>query len=643
MPIATNDAGETVFLDGDGQWKPAQTAVNPQTKETLAFDGREWSALPQRKPSTPAKGAMGYLDDAVRALANGATFGWADEIAAGGNALLGRGDYASNLEAEKARTEQVPSALRIPGEVAGAVGGAIAAAPALAPAAALTGISRLPALARSVMAGTAGGAAFGAGDADPGGRLEGAGKGAATGALVGYAAPYLIRGASIATDAVRNAVSPRANVAADLGRALTRDADTPAALAQRAADLALDRPGVATLADAGGENVRGLMERVAQTPGAGRTTVVPFITDRQQGQMARVASDLRGLTGTHKTAREAIEDTIARRAQAAKPLYDQAFQFDAATSPEVMQAWQATTATGWGRAALNSPTLKKTLQTEYGVQNVADAPLMVQIDAWKKTVDDAVSAAVRGGNANQARVLTVMRDRMLQVVDQANPAYASARNAWAGPSQYLDAVESGRNILSGKLSAEELKATLAKMSEAEREAYRIGAVSSIQARMGNDTAKLGDMTKYLRSPETRAKLAAIMPTEEAAQSWTRRLDFEIGASELAGRALGNSATARRLAERADADGIVGDLVLDALSGSGGVGFLRRILSAGPQRIRDTLRSRSDDLLARVLTDPQADLTNVLNRVRTGPRVASDRTSGTLSSGMNAAIADYRTR
>ena len=48
MPIATNDTGETVFLDRDGQWKPAPTAVNPETKETLAFDGTTWSPLKPR-------------------------------------------------------------------------------------------------------------------------------------------------------------------------------------------------------------------------------------------------------------------------------------------------------------------------------------------------------------------------------------------------------------------------------------------------------------------------------------------------------------------------------------------------------------------------------------------------------------------
>lgn len=47
MPLATNpQTGEVVFLDPQGQWLPAQTAVNPQTQEKLAFDGSSWAPVP---------------------------------------------------------------------------------------------------------------------------------------------------------------------------------------------------------------------------------------------------------------------------------------------------------------------------------------------------------------------------------------------------------------------------------------------------------------------------------------------------------------------------------------------------------------------------------------------------------------------
>lgn len=565
--------------------------------------------IAQRFPEqTRGKGVLGYIDDAVRSIASGVTFGYADEIAAKMNELTGLGgSYEQNVAQERARDVAIPSAIAIPGQIAGAVGSTLAAAP-LAGAAAGTRIaqaaSRLPQTLRYAGLGAVEGALAGSGAATEGNRLEGAASGAAVGAPVGALAPHVVRGVAAVGSGIKNAISPQANVAADLGRAIARDADTPLALQQRLAAMRADRPGVATVADVGGENVRGLVERVAQTPGAGRTQVIPALTERQQSQAFRITSDLRSLTGTAKSAKQAIDETIAERAAAAKPLYDDAFNFNARAVPEIVRTFDYVTSTGYGKAILNSGSLRKAIQTEYGIQDIKDAPLMVLIDAWKKQVDDQVGAAVKSGSSNTSRVLTRMRDNVLSVIDKYNPKYAEARNAWAGPSKYLDAVESGRSILSTKFDAEELTSSFAKMSQAEQEGFRIGAVSSIVAKMGNDGAKLADLTKYLRSPETRAKIAAIMPTPEAAKAWMRRLDFEVSASELTGRALGNSATARRLAEQQDAQNLVGDLVMDAITGASAPGLLRKVLGAGPKWLRDTLRSRADARLAEVLTNPQ---------------------------------------
>lgn len=67
MTIAVNpDTGAVQFLDTDGAWKPAQRAINPQTKEMMAHDGKDWVAVPAQ-----SKGVLGYIDDAVRSIASG--------------------------------------------------------------------------------------------------------------------------------------------------------------------------------------------------------------------------------------------------------------------------------------------------------------------------------------------------------------------------------------------------------------------------------------------------------------------------------------------------------------------------------------------------------------------------------------------
>jgi hypothetical protein len=296
------------------------------------------------------------------------------------------------------------------------------------------------------------------------------------------------------------------------------------------------------------------------------------------------------------------------------------------------------TQTGWGRAILNSTNVKRTLQTEYGVtETPGPQHLMPIIDAWKKAADDMIESATRTGDKNKARVISQMRDRVISVVDEANPAYKAARDAWAGPSRYMDAVERGRGIFTEP--AEEFAARFKSLPDAEKEAERIGAVSAIVARMGSDGAKLGDMTKYLRSPEMRGKISALMPNQEAAASWARRLEYETNSSEMTGRALGNSATARRLAEKQDAENLAADLVMDAMTGSP-QSFIKKVLGAGPKWLRDTMRSRADALLADTLTNPSAaaDLPRILQRAQNISAPVSDRVNAAAAVGGTEAIA-----
>lgn len=634
MPIAVDkEGGNVVYLDDQGQWSPAQTAMHPQTKKTVAFDGKDWvDVIP------PSRTAGQLAGDVGMSMANGATFGFAGEGMAAGQTALGMGKptYGENLADWQAREKEIPLGIKIPGEVAGGALATMAAAPVAGPAAAATGIAKIPAWLRYAGMGTLGGAAYGAGDAEPGQRLEGAGKGAAIGLAAGPAVASLGKTGR----EVYGAFAPQSNVTADLSRALTRDKDTPQALLQRFQDAQSIRPGVANALDVAGPNLSGLGERVANTPGAGLSVMAPALTGRQQGQLGRISSDLRGLTGTTQSATQAISDTMAQRAKAAGPLYDAAMNFNARNSPEIVNEFQRATSTGWGKSILNSQELKNNLQTEYGIKDVADAPLMVLIDAFKKQADAVVGQAIKKENGNMARIVGDMRDNLVKTVDQYNPAYAKARDAWSGDARYIDAINEGKSIFSTKVDAESLTAGLGAMGAADQEAYRIGAVGAIIGKMGNDPSKMGDMTKYLRSPEMRAKVAALMPDQAARDAWTQRLNFEITSSEVVGKSLGNSATARRLAQRDDADSIVGDLVMDAFAGSPPVSLVKRMIGLVPTNIRDTLRSKSDHILAELLTDPQSmqGLVRAMDRVSQRGTPPSVLRTNTAITGTNAGVA-----
>jgi hypothetical protein len=644
MPIATNPStGEVVYLDDKGAWAPAQTSVNPETREMLAYDGKAWSPVPA------SKGVMGYIDDAVRSIANGITFGWADEFAAKMDEVTGRGGgYSDNLKKEQARDAQIPVTIQLPGEIAGAVGTTVLTMPLAGVKALAAASSKIPQWMRFAGLGTVEGSVAGAGGATEDNRTGGAAMGAAIGAPLGAIAPSVVQGVTAAARGVRNAVAPQSGAVADVGRALVRDEMTPATFADRFMDSAAQRPGVATVADAGGENVRGLVERVAQTPGAGRTKVIPALTERQQQQATRISSDLRDLTGTERSAFQTTEEVISERATAATPLYQAAYDAGdfavwspglerLSSSPTVQDAMKGAVriwrdnAVADGFGALNPSAI---VDRNAGALKFLEGkvPVLPNLQFWdytKKIVDDQIGTAIRNGQDQKARTLTRLAGALRTELDNVVPDYRAARDAWAGPSAYLNAIDDGRKVMSKAMSADEFTATFRALTPSEQEAYRIGAISSIISKMGNDPAKLADMTKYLRAPEVRAKVAAMMPSEQSAQAWAKRLDFEVRSSELTGQALGNSATARRLAEQGDAKGIVGDLVLDSLlSGPSSVSFLRRVFTSGPRWLRDTLRSKTDKELADLLTNPDraADLPKILDRAARARQTGSARTA-----------------
>lgn len=431
-------------------------------------------------------------------------------------------------------------------------------------------------------------------------------------------------GAAGTARAAMSAASPRSVASADLSRALERDGDTPQAIIGRLRQARQVRPN-ATVADVGGENVRGLVERVAQTPGAGRQTVVPALTERQQGQLQRISGDLGVLLGNQRSALQAVDSAIAERAGASRPLYEAAYNAGdrALWSPELERLSSSPTVKAamggavniWrdnviadGFGAMNpGASVERGGQLEFLSGKVPVFPNLQFWDYTKRLLDDQVRVAVRAGENQKARTLTRLVTQLRNELDRVVPEYQPARSAWEGPTAYIESIEAGRNILATNESPEEMAANFAAMSDANKDGYRIGALSAIRAKMGNDAGKMADMTKYLRSPAMREKVATMMPTPEAAASWRRRLGYEVSSSELTGRALGNSATARRLAEREDADSLVGDLVRDAILHGPAGSFWWKAIMAAPTKLRDTLRSRTDRVLAEqtALPQPQA--------------------------------------
>jgi hypothetical protein len=233
-------------------------------------------------------------------------------------------------------------------------------------------------------------------------------------------------------------------------------------------------------------------------------------------------------------------------------------------------------------------------------------PVFPNLQFWdytKNSLDAMIANEIKedGTITKKGRDLTVIVQDLRNALDKEVPQYATARQAWAGPSGFIKAINEGRTI--NKLSAEELSAKLQGYeSDSEREAFRVGALTQVFKKMGETPTKLADLTRLVRSPEMRGKISALMPNAQAAAKWDRLLGFEIGSSEAVSQALKGSRTGRLLAEQQDAS-MMGELVMDAFTGTPAMSLFHKLFQGSIGRVRDTIRSRTDEEIAKILTRP----------------------------------------
>jgi hypothetical protein len=188
MPQYIQVNGETVeFPDNmsDTQIAAALKGNQSPVNTDLAsqIPGQSYKA-PAKQPEQPsfASSMFKKIDSAVRGMADTATFGLADELAAKADELRGKGTYAENLKQQRQRDAEGGLPM-LAGQVAGAFmspasglisKGAQAIAPALK-------------IAPEALSAAAQGAAYGAGSAEEGSRLQGAALGGVTGLGAGAA------------------------------------------------------------------------------------------------------------------------------------------------------------------------------------------------------------------------------------------------------------------------------------------------------------------------------------------------------------------------------------------------------------------------------------------------------------------------
>jgi hypothetical protein len=521
-----------------------------------------------------AKGLVSEFGPVKSAL-QGLSFGFSDEAEAGIKALLGKGTYEQNLASLQLAQEefqQESPGTAIATEIAGglplmALGGLGAmrgmqalqrTAPGIAQrvSPAMTGVTGAAAT------GAVGGGLAGAGTAEPGMRIAGATGAAPVGAALGTAGtvipraigqvPMVERGIEIGRRALGMGTDYTRTADIKLLQALQRDGFSPQQVAERIQKIKASGYKPETIIEFGGENTRGLADVVAGYPGAAQAARA-LAEERSGGQAGRVMTDFREAFKVNTDALDLAEDIIRARDRISKPLYQQAYQEGGVIADErimgFMKIPQFKDAYARARriAALDGIELP---EKATDIEKVGGFDLMT-LDYIKRGLDDVLFTGKQPGSGigkTELGKLKERRNEFVGIIDEAGPAsYKQARQAFAGPTEVLDAIDQGKKFAT--LDARALKRQYDSLTPAEQEGFKVGVYDSIRTNINKGADGSDALRRVWGSPEKRDQLQVFLGPETF-QDLTNQLAREKVIRQTDVRMMGGSPTQRRqLAQR----------------------------------------------------------------------------------------------
>jgi hypothetical protein len=228
----------------------------------------------------------------------------------------------------------------------------------------------------------------------------------------------------------------------------------------------------------------------------------------------------------------------------------------------------------------------------------------------------------------EANALKDLRKAYINVIDENVPEYAAARAKYAGDMEVLDALRLGRtDYLSPKTLPAEAKKLVDSMSDAERDALRVGVAQSVLSKIMDAPQQINAAQRVIGAPATRKRLEALFKDPNEYQVFEAALTRESELFRNAQDIVRGSRTANKteaLKDLKSGNGmfdIAGEAV-DIASGSPGsvvgrvlkylqartsldektAGEVAKMLKSGTQQEVDATLSRLESSSAKFLED-----------------------------------------
>ncbi|MGY3531449.1 hypothetical protein [Bradyrhizobium sp. USDA 4452] len=523
---------------------------------------------------------LGAVDGGVRAVANGIPF--MDRFAAGMGALTGiggeRGDYAGNLEKQRAEDRRLEEAAPIANTAAHLVGGAmlpLGTAGAAAKGATLLGKTLL-----SGGTGAVFGGAQGASDAPDLADLPDTLRRARNSAGVGLLVGGLLPGTAKAVGSAYNAFTAAMLKGEGLTRPATKQlaaaltADTPAAVRSRLDELGPD----AMLSDAGPAFL-GKAQGVTLNSDEGRSQMVNALTRRNEGTNQRITDDVNRALGPAEDPQTVSNAIRARRAEVDNANYPAALNNapDVQTAPILTQLDDMIPrAVGMERRALTNlrnmmmTTERRPRLDEFGHQEVnprTGQPVFDEVPVSQNNAEvlhkvkqeldnviqyDAPGLGIPAGAVSrQQGALRMMRGQLNEALEQQVPGYANANRQSAALARRGDAVEAGTQYLgSGKTtpSPGRFADEFGRLEHGEQIAFAKGSRGNIDRVLGTKANDLQALKGELQGEGgwNTAKIATVHG-QDAADELMASVERNAKFRDTHNKVVENSQTAQRRA------------------------------------------------------------------------------------------------
>lgn len=329
-------------------------------------------------------------------------------------------------------------------------------------------------------------------------------------------------------------------------------APEPGAVAQnKAAQLMANSPSLPSVgagrgqmaAEALGPNGVSMLATLGRRGGTTAQALGDALTTRSLGAPSRMMDDYLSASGIDpRSARGDFEDALTSGEKRAAPLYREAEKANPNIASPMLDKILATPA---GKQALADARVK--MQNDMSLMGSSDSELVDQAkeggtaipangvasgmglrvyDYVKRSLDDQISAAYRGGNKNEGNILRDLKGKLVTALDDADAtaktgpnstrpdggAYARAR---AAASDYLGMQQAyqdgGAHILSTNTSAADVAQYVSKLSPTALDGYKGGIANKIltQAQNGRLTPRI------LGTPSVQEKLSATLGSDKA--------------------------------------------------------------------------------------------------------------------------------